>query len=74
MARQARVILQGPSASGEFYWSLRAGNGRVIADGAEGYRRKAGAQRAIDAFLDLVGARDRIPVLDETVDRRRKVR
>jgi len=28
---------------GEWRWRLRAGNGRIIADGGEGYTRKAAA-------------------------------
>lgn len=33
-------------AAGEWRWRLRAGNRRIVADGAEGYKTKAGAERA----------------------------
>jgi uncharacterized protein YegP (UPF0339 family) len=32
--------------SGRWHWRLRARNGRVIADGAEGYSTKTNAERA----------------------------
>lgn len=32
----------------DWYWRFRAGNGRIIADGAEGYDSKQGVKRAID--------------------------
>ena len=34
-------------ADGQWFWHLKAPNGKVIADGAEGYTRKADAERAI---------------------------
>lgn len=33
-------------AGGQWYWRLVARNGRTIADGAEGYSRKASVERA----------------------------
>lgn len=39
---------------GEHRWRLVARNGRIIADGAEGYTRKAGAQRAARRFLEII--------------------
>lgn len=30
-----------------WYWRLRAANGKIIADGAEGYQTKAGVRKAI---------------------------
>lgn len=39
---------------GLWYWRAVAGNGRIIADGGEGYSRKYNAQRAYDRFTDLV--------------------
>jgi uncharacterized protein YegP (UPF0339 family) len=32
--------------SGLWYWRLRAGNGKIVADGAEGYLTKSNAKRA----------------------------
>jgi uncharacterized protein YegP (UPF0339 family) len=31
---------------GEWRWNLRAANGRIVADSAEGYRSRSGARRA----------------------------
>lgn len=33
-------------AAGEWRWRLKARNGRIVADSAEGYTRKDGAERA----------------------------
>lgn len=33
--------------SGQWRWRLLARNGKIIADSAEAYRRKAGAMRAV---------------------------
>jgi len=38
---------------GLFYWRAVARNGRIIADGGEGYTRKAGAVRAVKRDLYL---------------------
>ena len=32
---------------GQFYWRLKGANGKVIADGAEGYTTRYGAVRAL---------------------------
>lgn len=40
-------------SAGAWRWRLQARNGRVVADSAEGYSRRAGAERAAAA---LVGA------------------
>lgn len=34
--------------AGEFRWRLIASNGRIIADGSEGYESKTGASRALE--------------------------
>lgn len=39
---------------GFWYWRLRAGNGRVIADGAEGYARKDAVVRAAWTTVRLI--------------------
>lgn len=32
---------------GRWYWRLVAGNNRIVAEGGEGYRSRAGARRAV---------------------------
>lgn len=41
-------------ASGDWRWRLRAANGRIVADSAEGYASKRNAQRAMGALYDAV--------------------
>lgn len=36
-------------AAGQWRWRLRAGNGRIIADGSEGYSERRHAERAMYA-------------------------
>jgi uncharacterized protein YegP (UPF0339 family) len=44
---------------GEFRWRLRAANGRVIADGAEGYKTKRACLRGVYLVVDIAeGAED----------------
>ena len=38
----------------EWYWRFRAANGTVVADGSEGYTRKASVLRAIDNVQELL--------------------
>lgn len=33
--------------SGQYYWRLRAPNGRIVCDGSEGYTRNQDARRAM---------------------------
>lgn len=35
----------------QWYWRYRAKNGKIIADGAEGYSSKSGAARAVKTLL-----------------------
>ncbi len=35
-----------PKRGGDWYWRLRATNGRIIADGSEGYAKRGNAIRA----------------------------
>ena len=35
---------------GWWYWRLKAGNGRIVADGAEGYSSKGSCKRAVTTF------------------------
>lgn len=41
-------------ANGEWRWRLVAANGKRVADSAEGYKTKAGVERAIDRMMDAV--------------------
>ena len=50
--RKMIEIYQG--ADKKWYWRFRAGNGRIIADGSEGYSRKYNARRAFARFTDLI--------------------
>lgn len=43
-------------AGGQFRWRLRARNGRIIADGSEGYSDRRGVQRAFVALVEALGA------------------
>ena len=40
---------------GEWRWRIKTKNGRVIADSAEGYKRKSGAARAAYRLCDAFG-------------------
>ena len=40
---------------GEWRWRLKAANGRILADGGEGYRRRASAQTAVDRVRSILG-------------------
>lgn len=58
--------------AGQWYWRLVAGNGRVIADGAEGYSRKANIIRAakkmqalmLQRFNKKTGAIEAVPIVE----------
>lgn len=39
-------------AAGEFRWRLKARNGRVVADGGEGYKRKSALYKALFRICD----------------------
>lgn len=39
-------------AKGEHRWRARASNGKIVADGAEGYASKRNVDRALARFLD----------------------
>lgn len=41
-----------PDKSGDWRWRLRAANGRIVADSAEGYASKRNVNRAITTFVD----------------------
>ncbi len=39
--------------AGEFRWRLRANNNEIIADSAEGYKRKADCEHGVDLVKQL---------------------
>ena len=56
--RQAKVeIYQGRwvgEIDEQWYWRLRASNGKIIADGSEGYASKASALRAVQCVVKII--------------------
>lgn len=40
--------------AGDWRWRLKAANGKIITDSAEGYTTKAGAKRAVDTVINTV--------------------
>lgn len=53
-------------AAGEWRWRLRAVNGRIVADSAEGYAARRNAKLAVTATLDAVESalRSKSPIQD----------
>lgn len=45
-----------PEEATRFFWRLRAGNGEIVADGAEGYTRRSEAKKAADRTKELAAA------------------
>lgn len=45
----------------EWRWTLRARNGRVVADGSEGYKRKGACRKAVERLRDAIA---RAPIVD----------
>jgi uncharacterized protein YegP (UPF0339 family) len=41
-------------AQSAWYWRLRARNGRIVADGGEGYASKRGCRRAINNLINYM--------------------
>jgi uncharacterized protein YegP (UPF0339 family) len=39
-----------------WYWRLRAGNGRIVADGAESYVSERNARRAVKRVVEIMHA------------------
>ncbi|HUF02839.1 MAG TPA: YegP family protein [Aridibacter sp.] len=48
--RKARFEIY-PGRTGEWYWRLVAPNGRIIADGSQGYASKSNCRRALNKVL-----------------------
>jgi uncharacterized protein YegP (UPF0339 family) len=40
--------------NGDWYWRIRARNNRIIADGSEGYKTKAGVRKAMERAWDVI--------------------
>lgn len=63
---------KGTGLLGQWYWRLVAGNGRVIADGAEGYSKRSNVIRACEKMQDLLlprynkktGCMEKVPVIE----------
>lgn len=50
-----------PDKSGQWRWRLKARNGRIVADGAEGYTRRADCYKAVErinSWFDVEGRAD----------------
>ena len=43
-------------ASGQWRWRVIASNGRILADSAEGYSRRRGAERGLVAVMSILKA------------------
>ena len=43
-----------PSGNGEWRWRLRAANGKITADGAEGYASEGKVKRAVRRLFDVL--------------------
>jgi uncharacterized protein YegP (UPF0339 family) len=50
-------------AAGEWRWRLKAPNGNILADSAEGYRRRHNAAKAIAALKRIVPGAPVVEVL-----------
>jgi uncharacterized protein YegP (UPF0339 family) len=56
-------------AQGEWRWTLKARNGNIIADGAEGYSSKGGVVRALKGFFKGMKTLTSKPLAAKLVDR-----
>lgn len=50
--KKVRLVIYRDTA-GKWRWRLQAKNGRIIADGAEGYSKAGNVERAAIRFLEL---------------------
>lgn len=50
--------------AGQWYWRLVAGNGRTIADGAEGYSRKGNVLRAAEKMRNVLCPSLDVPIVE----------
>lgn len=54
-----------PNEQGQWFWHVTSRNGKILADGSEGYTRKASAERAAHSFRTLMKGGDAaVVVLD----------
>jgi uncharacterized protein YegP (UPF0339 family) len=51
MKKRSQVVIY-KDRRGEWRWRFQAGNGRIVADSGEGYRRKAGAVKGFKGLRD----------------------
>lgn len=49
-----RAAIGGKARAPQWHWRLRAANGHIIADGAEGYSRKGNVLRAAERIAALL--------------------
>jgi len=54
MKRYAKVQVY-EDVAGEWRWRLVASNGKIVADGGEGYTRRRDCLRAIDTVRHIIG-------------------
>lgn len=64
MASTRPVIEVYADIAGSYRWRMKARNGKIIADSAEGYASRRNALRATQAFLELVYADRYVDVVD----------
>jgi uncharacterized protein YegP (UPF0339 family) len=62
MAKRADRVTYTKGSDGKWYLHLKSGNGKVIADGAEGYVNKASAKRAAEALAKRLNEPAEVPV------------
>lgn len=63
--------------AGEWRWRLRAPNGRILADGSEGYSSKPGVRRSVANFVKYLREEppvEEVRVREDVVDAAVKVR
>lgn len=58
-------VINGNHLRWEWHWRLRASNGRVVADGAEGYATKSGCRKAIHRICASIIHRGSVPPIVE---------
>jgi uncharacterized protein YegP (UPF0339 family) len=52
-------------SEGQWYWRIRARNGRIVADGSESYVSKRNILRAINKFVeDIVWSSEDVKVVE----------
>jgi uncharacterized protein YegP (UPF0339 family) len=52
---KVEIYQAGREGNVQWYWRIRRRrNGKIIADGSEGYYKKGNARRAVDKFMDAL--------------------